>query len=165
MNDECPICKSNFKFPIKLGCGHEFCYLCLKASLRLNNNCPYCRQDTVPPKINEEAKFPDDQKLEIPVIIWIYSGRNNGWWYYDLDTNLELETKYTEYLKDKNKFERKVWLLSKPYQINFITMTQISDDIHSNIRKIKRIDTSVESIDTFNKLIKGIAGLQIKSKD
>jgi hypothetical protein len=46
-NITCPICLEEQKINeewSKLFCNHEFHYLCLKNWLRINNNCPVCRQ-------------------------------------------------------------------------------------------------------------------------
>ena len=38
----CPICRYTLNLPIKLSCGHEYCYLCIKSSSEIFNKCPYC---------------------------------------------------------------------------------------------------------------------------
>lgn len=41
--DECCICITAPVLPIKLPCGHKFCYLCAKGSAAQNHLCPLCR--------------------------------------------------------------------------------------------------------------------------
>lgn len=45
-NDPCGICLEQLRHPVSLpGCGHTFCFACLRAykELAINASCPYCR--------------------------------------------------------------------------------------------------------------------------
>ncbi len=48
MNDElpdcCSICLEQFVQPVKLPCGHVFCFLCVKGSSFRRRLCPLCRR-------------------------------------------------------------------------------------------------------------------------
>lgn len=41
---ECPICLESAVFPIRISCGHIFCFLCVKGAAQQVYNCPMCRQ-------------------------------------------------------------------------------------------------------------------------
>ena len=57
MNIECPVCLNEInKDQICLtDCKHEFCYNCLYKWLRININCPICREDVETFKYNNET--------------------------------------------------------------------------------------------------------------
>lgn len=48
--DECIICQDDPYEPVKLPCGHIFCYKCLFRWLEDNNTCPICRSNIVESK-------------------------------------------------------------------------------------------------------------------
>jgi hypothetical protein len=58
----CGICSEEFDNPIKLECGHIYCFLCLKGSI-LNNmkQCPLCRHNMSKTYLNDVLRNP--QKL------------------------------------------------------------------------------------------------------
>ena len=52
VDNECGICRDEMILPYTLGCGHKFCFLCLKGAVQssssssartLSSNCPQCR--------------------------------------------------------------------------------------------------------------------------
>ena len=40
---ECSVCLQPFSNPVKLPCGHSFCFLCVKGVATNNHNCALCR--------------------------------------------------------------------------------------------------------------------------
>ncbi|PZC78931.1 E3 ubiquitin-protein ligase RNFT2 [Helicoverpa armigera] len=41
--DSCPICHDDYSTPVRLGCSHIFCELCISAWLDREHTCPLCR--------------------------------------------------------------------------------------------------------------------------
>ncbi|XP_041968408.1 RING finger and transmembrane domain-containing protein 2 [Aricia agestis] len=41
--EACPICHDEYSLPVRLGCGHIFCELCIAAWLDRDHTCPLCR--------------------------------------------------------------------------------------------------------------------------
>ena len=55
----CLICTEPMQGKVSLKCGHELCPECYAKHARLNNTCPFCRDEFAPkPKIRE--KLPDE---------------------------------------------------------------------------------------------------------
>tara|TARA_Y100000389_G_C17462626_1_gene522991 strand:- start:1266 stop:1874 length:609 start_codon:yes stop_codon:yes gene_type:complete len=53
----CLICTEPMKGRVSLGCNHEMCPNCFAQHARLNNNCPFCREEFAPaPK--KQTKLP-----------------------------------------------------------------------------------------------------------
>lgn len=42
-SSDCPICLQPLLQPVKIPCGHVFCYLCIKGSASHRRRCPLCR--------------------------------------------------------------------------------------------------------------------------
>lgn len=95
---ECSACHTTqIKLPYTLDCGHVFCYLCLKARYEINPMCNSCGV-VIDPNVYENAR--GNKKTDVDQAVqWLYSGRVNGWWYYDQNTNQKLEEGYQAYLK------------------------------------------------------------------
>jgi hypothetical protein len=156
--DVCPICRNTKIFPFKLSCGHEFCYMCLKGCvIRGNSKCPYCRKDTINVNFEDNSYLPNTYSTtKIPPISWLYSGKNHGWWCYDVDNNCMIEKNYQKFRSNPTKHKFNFWILGCEYTIDFSMMKQISS---FRSRDIKRIDTTTLTLaDTNN--IKGISGLK-----
>ncbi|XP_063827291.1 E3 ubiquitin-protein ligase RNFT2 [Ostrinia nubilalis] len=52
--DSCPICHDDYTTPVRLGCSHIFCELCISAWLDREHTCPLCRA-----KVAEEPTWRD----------------------------------------------------------------------------------------------------------
>lgn len=52
--DTCPICHDDYTAPVRLGCGHIFCELCIAAWLDRDHTCPLCRA-----KVSDEPTWRD----------------------------------------------------------------------------------------------------------
>ena len=151
--DICAICLQPIKLIFTLSCNHSFCYLCLKESLMKScNTCSLCRHP-IDNSIIEHAKTSHTIDMNNHTSKWLYSGRNDGWWYYDTETSTDIERGYQQFLLDPTNSTINITVLGKTYTINFTEMTQRS---LFNVRDIKR-----ES-DVDKSQIKGIAGLQLK---
>ena len=146
--NECCICLEKINLPITIPCKHKFCYLCLKRSYQHNSACPLCRS-TIPGYVISNAKL--EQKVEFSGIVWLYSGRNNGWWSYDPTMIEQVEQAYKQG-DEEYSFE----LLGQKYVIDFDTMHQIQ--IASGVKRfVRRLDKSqIEQ-----EVLKGIAGLKL----
>lgn len=152
---DCCICTENIELPYKTTCNHNFCYPCIKTSFMFGNlECPLCRK-SLPNDICDNAE--SDITIDTKNYCWIYSGRNEGYWYYTQDLNEIIEKSYIKYLDDplQNLFD--VMILNKKYIINFDDMVQIRSDNMNIIRKIVRIDEN--NISQYN--IKGVSGLKV----
>jgi hypothetical protein len=84
--------------------------------------------------------------------VWIYEGRNNGWWYYDYDMQDLLENAW-------NADDRPVFLdwyiCGQKVHIDFFNMQQTNCNA---VRAIRRLNH--KEIDGL--LIKGVAGMMPK---
>ncbi|XP_072949933.1 E3 ubiquitin-protein ligase RNFT2-like [Epargyreus clarus] len=52
--DSCPICHDDYTTPVRLGCSHIFCELCIAAWLDREHTCPLCRA-----KVTDEPTWRD----------------------------------------------------------------------------------------------------------
>lgn len=41
---DCPVCKGDFREPVKTNCGHFFCEDCILTSFKKSKNCPVCQK-------------------------------------------------------------------------------------------------------------------------
>lgn len=162
-HSECSICMDKISIPIKLPCKHDFCYLCLKAMLKMGNDkCPLCRcivpQFFMENAMAERKYFNFDEGRGR----WMYSGRNNGWWYYDDSHNKIIEESYRKIkLWDDEKgpkpYSFKIEILSQSYTIDLLNNTQTNDS-NGAVRSIKYDKKAV--LDNS----KGVAGLKYCEK-
>ena len=61
--DECMICLVN-KVNVKTICNHLYCEKCIKAALKINNFCPYCRRFDPLNDIKEEKRKEKESKID-----------------------------------------------------------------------------------------------------
>ncbi|CAF1613313.1 unnamed protein product [Didymodactylos carnosus] len=43
-SDTCSVCLLSYVNPVRLPCGHIFCFLCTKGAANLNHSCALCRK-------------------------------------------------------------------------------------------------------------------------
>lgn len=159
MDEFCVICLGNFKNKIKIACGHEFCFLCIKG-VKLSGyeeKCPVCRAN-LPDLDHLKLEKKDETNVDYE---WLYSGKTNGWWKFDEDSNLKLEEMYQKYLlnndSDSEDDEKNLLRIgSLKFDIDFANMLQVNHDTGAK-RKIKRIVKEEE----IKENIKGISGLYL----
>lgn len=151
----CGICLDECNLPVKVTCGHMFCYLCIKQwcySFALT--CPLCRRS-----INEELieKACSEENLvsnSLSNLRWQYESRTKGeWWFYNKDLDEQIELKWNT----NNQSRIHVDILGTAYTIDFAKMKQISPT--GAIRNIKRHNDNNDNNET-----RGIAGLIFKDK-
>lgn len=151
-HEVCAICLQPIKLGYNLQCKHSFCYLCLKeAMLKSCNTCPLCRH-SIDLTIIENAKTSSNIHIDSNKSIWLYSGRNDGWWYYDTETDTIIEHAYQQFIIHPDKSSIDITILGKSYTIDFNDMKQRSLYATRSIKRESEIDKSQ---------IKGIAGLQL----
>lgn len=165
MDDEmCSVCWGEYTLKYELSCKHKFCYLCLKqAAVSANMKCPYCQAD-IPESVLEEAQISEEDYKNVATHKWMYSGRNDGWWYYDPNSSKIIEEAYSKYTDvkevdsaDEVNTSIELNILGRTYTINFERMEQTHG---INTRKIKRVGNGINIPST----IKGIAGLAVSAK-
>jgi len=83
--------------------------------------------------------------------MWIYEGRNNGWWYYDYDVQIVIETAWKE---NKNL---DWYMCGQMFHLDFTNMRQVNTT-NNAIRSIKRVDH--EEINSGKLLVKGVSGMR-----
>lgn len=150
--EKCSICWSEPPInAIKLTCGHTFCFLCIKAVATTTNRCAYCRANIdinlerdpirVIGNIKLPRSFEDGQ-------FWFYEGKR-GWWFYDADSNQEIEQAYQNGLEYLEKT-----IAGQIYVINF----------HNNCQYLKQDQTRSRRIvrSTPNDSVQGVAGMRDK---
>ena len=156
----CPICRYTLNIPIKLSCNHVYCYLCIKSTNEISNNCPYCSK-TIDIQLDKVTIKKQNLDIFNMKNLWLYSDKefvNKKWWLYDPVTNILIENLYNEYILDDNKdVIFPISIAIKHYTIDFKNMKQISGD---NIKNITRV-----SLQEANKLnILGITNIYYTKK-
>lgn len=163
-NPDCPVCLQSCFYPVKLPCGHIFCFLCIKGVVLRSKRCALCRhslsvdylENPTLIKVVEEV-YKDEKALKSKVktcdendadeFVWYYEGRN-GWWSYDEKTSPEVEKAF-------KSGQRSCTLLIAGflYVIDFENMFQTRKNEPGRRRRIKRDKKDVER--------KGVAGIRI----
>ncbi len=161
-NDICGICLDKYNLPVKLpNCTHIFCFLCIKSVSA--SSCPLCRA-RITNIDNDFTIDKDTLKKNLPsryMYIWQYAGRNFGHWNYDPITNDEIESKYSEYVKDNNNNEIRINIGPQEYMIDFNRMIQYPIRYPDRERCIKREKILTrKSLQTNQSDSKGTAGLK-----
>ena len=89
---DCPVCIQPCVHPVKLPCGHIFCFLCMKGVAMRNRTCALCRQP-IPPSYLNNPELVDKSDLDhVPdEVKWFYEGRNHGWWQFEARMEKDIE--------------------------------------------------------------------------
>ena len=167
-NDVCAICIEVPINPFTLPCGHVFCYMCLKRVAEDDKPCPLCNA-VIPEFVLEGAKVSEEViNLKETAGKWMYNGRHSGWWYYSPDDDKAIEKAWKVHKKLQNmkmmgslgtgNVSITINILGREYKIDFENMTQSSNGV---FRNIKRVETFGEE----DCVVKGISGLQIVKKE
>lgn len=148
---ECAICLQICIHPVRLRCGHIFCYLCVKGIANQSKKCAMCRQE-IPHDYLDKPELVEGSDIESHTVFenayqWFYEGRN-GWWQYDDRTSMELETAFK---KEEQRCE--VLVAGFLYIIDFHHMVQMRRNDPSRRRRIKRDLASINK--------KGVAGIRL----
>lgn len=152
----CYIClESVNQLPTILPCKHKLCFYCLYQQISRDMlTCPCCRRKFSPEnvKIPSLNKNSDDSGDSDENILWLYNGRNNGWWKYDDTNSHKLET---EYCKTKGGAENIVKISAgiNQFIVNLSSMIQINVVTKSE-RYVRRICKKPKRL-----LIKGMSGI------
>ncbi len=167
MEEECTMCYStNILYPMDCCGNHTYCLLCIKGlcysvSPTSKVQCPACRGVAKRKYIKTVCESPEKIKqINIRNLIdnlilnrdtlWIYEGRNNGWWYYDKELQDILESAH---LVGDTTIS---WVIcGQAVTLDLHSMTQLNVE-NKAIRNIKRI----EKTHIYQYLIKGIAGMR-----
>lgn len=166
--DECCLCRSkNHLYPMDCPGLHRYCLGCIKGLCISTSpsaqpvKCPECRYRPDRKHIrnicNDAGQI---QKISVPELyndidsrpyVWLYEGRNNGWWYYDYELQDELESAW------KNGQASLSWYIcGQSICIDFQRMIQENQTTGAvrAVQRLKRCD-----IDVCGLLIKGVAGM------
>jgi len=164
-SNECSICLESINLPVTTNCNHNFCYLCLKGVSQTSSQmkCPLCRTPITVDLNNVSVN--EDLVTELADIdlergfVWQYSGRNHGWWNYDIKTNREIEDFYMDYvLRDDDSISSAgvpyiVTVGYQEYELDFEEMKQKSVLHPGRMRQIKRVSKKTKNT-------KGTAGIK-----
>ncbi|XP_028402757.1 E3 ubiquitin-protein ligase rnf146-like [Dendronephthya gigantea] len=152
---DCPVCLQTCTLPVKLLCGHIFCFLCIKGVAFRSRRCALCRQDV-------DLKYFDNPKVvqfetkdegckesaeDTERYQWYYEGRN-GWWQYEESCSAELEKAHRD-----GKRSCELPIAGFLYFVDFENMVQFRKTEPGRQRRIKR--------DVFDAEKKGVAGLRL----
>ena len=173
MEKQCPLCAvDNYMYPT--GCGnneHVACITCLKGNAIVRSpttnidklasiKCPYCTRSSArsyytklnenPEQIQRHNVSQRIEQISRNDYVWLYQGRNNGWWLFDLELQDLLTEKY-----EKSLFEFEWSICGQKMSYDFDNMLQTNTHSYS-VREIKRITTS----ELKNYLIKGVSGMK-----
>lgn len=158
---DCPVCLQPTFYPVKLPCGHIFCFLCIKGVALRSRKCAICRQvistqyldKPTLVKVSEKTQNPSSKSdlkessaQEESEYKWYYEGRN-GWWQYDDKTSKEVESCFKS-----GKRSCTLLIAGFLYLIDFENMFQMRRNEPGRRRRIKRDKCDVDS--------KGIAGIR-----
>ena len=156
---ECYIC-SNITFLYKLECGHEFCMSCIKRIYmdKISKKCPSCRARISRQHFAKIIDFPEniriignfDKYLSSYSHIWLYKGRNIGWWIFDLEFQDILEKSY-----GKEEPNLILNICGNQVNIDFKQLIQ-RNTVNNSIRAIKRVIKK----DLSKLLVKGLSGMK-----
>lgn len=135
-------------------CGHTLCLSCIKSVRNRQSYCPFC--NTVLP--NDFCNAPEKTKtigtdtlvVNLPDTVWLYEGRNLGWWAFNYDHQRELEAHYKN---SDTTHTCSLLICGNNIIIHFDKMIQSNGD---SIREIKR----VQKTDLCKYLFKGVAGMK-----
>lgn len=168
MEAQCCLCTmDNFLYPIDCPGNHHFCLTCMKSlcisgsPTSLPVQCPLCRHTpsrshvnnicTDSGKIRKVSRSKLYRNIYKLTNVWIYEGRNNGWWYYDLELQNVLETAWND---DQTYLS---WTIcGQSVNFDFFNMTQTNTQSKA-IRAIKRL--THEDIIRDDLLMKGVSGM------
>jgi hypothetical protein len=81
----CVICTNEMDGNVTLRCGHEMCPDCFAQHSRINNTCPFCR-DEFAPKVKTRNKLPDEG-IDAIAENWAMHTRATGYFATHLQTN------------------------------------------------------------------------------
>lgn len=163
--EECCLCTTtNHLYPLKCPGDHMYCLSCIKgiylSSTLMNHfRCPECRHEPKrqhlimlceePHRIKQISRETLLATIEEKPYVWLYEGRNNGWWYYDYDMQDILEDTYNS---GKKILE---WVVcGQKISLDLVNMIQTNND-NQAMRSIKRTVPQA----TKNIIIKGVAGM------
>lgn len=129
--------------PIKLNCGHIFCFLCVKSVFETTGICALCRA-----AINVDFDRQEHHVLgtiQVPSsrsgYFWFYEGYR-GWWLYDPDTNRDIELAH-----EQNEPRIEKLIAGHVYVIDLQAMKQFRKHGDENrSRKICRATLGLENI-------------------
>lgn len=76
---ECAVCLEKCVHPVRLPCGHVFCFLCMKGFVIQTKRCAMCRQEVskdfiVHPNLLELHTM--GKSYDVEGYYWFYEGRN-----------------------------------------------------------------------------------------
>ena len=152
------MCFQPLSYPVKLPCGHVFCYLCVKgfSAVRAVRRCALCRCD-IPVEYVRKPALVDEVRVEESPLLddgcwWFYEGKSNGWWKYDERTAREIEKAF-----EGRKKSVEVQIVGHIYVVDFEVMAQYRKNEIGRNRKIKRDKLNLRET-------KGVAGLYCKQR-
>jgi hypothetical protein len=164
--EECSLCTSlNHLYPMDCPGHHYYCLSCIKgmcltSSTMTRVQCPECRYVPQrkhlnalceePSKVKKIAKNDLVANVSKKTHIWIYEGRNNGWWYYDYEMQDILDETYMDemYLN---------WVVcGQKICIDFTNMIQINND-NKAVRRIRRLTPNELKLEGI--IVKGVGGM------
>jgi len=152
---ECSVCLQPFINPVKLPCGHSFCFLCVKGVANVSHNCALCRKPFPRELIDKPnvlaLELRDDESISSTNSnlrhVWYYEGRN-GWWMYDQRTNDEIDQAFR---RGDRRLE--ILIVGHLYIIDFENMHQYRLNDTQRRRRIK--------YDLMSAPKKGVGGLKL----
>lgn len=156
---DCPVCLQTCSYPVKLACGHIFCFLCIKGVVFRSKRCAMCRQDVdlnyfespVVVKFSDKTAMEGVEEETVDTsdkYQWYYEGRN-GWWQYDESSSAELEKAHKDC-----KRSCELLIAGFLYFVDFENMVQFRKTEPGRRRRIKRDVIDAEK--------KGVAGLRVQ---
>lgn len=186
----CKICRDTLNLPIKLSCGHVYCFFCIKQAYEVVKECPYCRTTILSQEIyapymlvtaSDGAGNTDNGSVTDSTSntegastskwVWLYESKDDRWWRYDPKTCEALERAYQDhianiYLRDEDEEEMPpliftFYIGNTNYCVDFDLMIQYQTHNPGLKRKIKRIGSDGDNIITAT--IKGVAGIRVKN--
>jgi hypothetical protein len=156
---KCDLCKTEPTIPVKLECGHYFCFLCLEPYMYDDDQkCPECGEVESVPIENDYMSNKN--------YLWLYSTNyGNLWWCYNSQLNEYIEALYQQSVKKKDNDEdgiklnfAKIKTKTKTKPHNPISFTKfnfdnIMDDTNDEMVNFEDEDEEEESYKSEEKIV------------
>ena len=134
--------------PVRLPCGHVFCFLCAKGAAARTHRCALCRHPVPTGYVLRPDLLSAPLPTSSPETQWFYEGVD-GWWQYDERASAELELAHQQ-----GAPHVEMLIAGYVYVVDFERMVQVRRSDPTRRRRVKRDRADIADR-------KGVAGLKL----